>query len=96
MRKIVLMLPIFWVMITYAQLSEAKEKSVTMQISGMSCGTCSISIRYRVMQMKGVYAVVVDIDAASATVAYDDSQQSPSGIADAITKLGYPTRISGL
>jgi len=40
-----------------------------------------------------VHAVAVDINTASATVTFEDSEQPPEAIAQAITKLGYPTTI---
>jgi len=45
--------------------------------------------------MKGVHTASVDIDSALATVTYEDSEQSPQAIAQAITELGYPTTITG-
>jgi len=52
------------------------------------------------MQMKGVHAVVVDYEAATAsataTITYEDSEQSPQAIAQAITELGYPATTTGV
>ena len=53
-----------------------------------------ISIRHRAIQMKGVHTASVDIDSALATVTYEDREQSPQAIAQAITELGYPTTIT--
>ena len=64
-----------------------------MHVSGMTCGTCPISIRHRALQMKGVHAATADINTASASVTFEDSEQSPQAIAQAITKLGYPATI---
>jgi len=77
----------------HAQNSNAQEQTVTMHVSGMTCGTCPISVRHRALQMKGVHAAAVDLDTATATVTYEDSEQSPQVIARAITELGYPATI---
>jgi len=73
----------------------AKEQTVHMHVSGMTCGICPISVRHRVLQMQGVHSVHVDINKAQAVITYEDSQQSPQAMADAITTLGYPTQIKG-
>jgi mercuric ion binding protein len=77
----------------YAQNGTAQEQTVTMHVSGMTCGTCPISVRHRALQLKGVHTAAVDLDTATATVTYEDSEQSPQTIAQAITKLGYPATV---
>jgi len=93
MRKILLFTALFSMLAIYAQNSTAQEQTVTMHVSGMTCGTCPISVRHRALQMKGVHAAAVDLDTATATVTYEDSEQSPKAIAQAITKLGYPATV---
>ncbi len=93
MRKIFLTTAIFSMMALYAQNGTAQEQIVTMHVSGMTCATCPISVRHRALQLKGVRAANVDLNTATATVTYEDSEQSPRNIAQAITKLGYPTVI---
>jgi len=77
----------------HAQNSAAQEQTVTMHVSGMTCGTCPISVRHRALQLKGVSAASVALDTATAAVTYEDSEQSPQAIAQAITQLGYPATI---
>jgi len=93
MRRMIL--PIVFLSITamHAQNGAAQEQTVTIHVSGMTCGTCPISVRHRALQLKGVHEAAVDLDTATATVTYEDSKQSPQAIALAITKLGYPATI---
>jgi len=88
------------VCISFATLSMpqgwAQEQTVRMHVSGMTCGICPISVRHRAMHMKGVHAATVDLKQASATVTFEDSEQSAQAIAQAITKLGYPSTIQGV
>ncbi|MDQ6996974.1 MAG: cation transporter [Mariprofundus sp.] len=93
MRKILLIAAFFSMTVIYAQVGSAQEQTVTMHVSGMTCGTCPISVRHRALQLEGVHSAAVDLDTASATVTYEDSKQSPKAIAQAITKLGYPATI---
>jgi len=93
MRKILLLTALFSITAIYAQNAVAQEQTVTMHVSGMTCGTCPISIRHRAMQMKGVHAAAVDINTSLATITFENSEQSPQAIAQAITELGYPATI---
>jgi len=94
MKKMIL--PAIFVSMTaiYAQNSVAQEQTVIMHVSGMTCGTCPISIRHRALQLTGVHTAKVDLDTASATVTYEDNKQSAQKIAQAITTLGYPATIT--
>jgi len=94
MRKMLLITGCLFTAATYAQTGFAQEQTVSMHVSGMTCGTCPISVRHRALQMKGVHTAAVDLDTATATVAFEDSEQSAQAIAQAITKLGYPATIT--
>ena len=93
MRRMILPIVFLSMAAMHAQNSGAQEQTVTMHVSGMTCGTCPISVRHRALQLKGVHAAAADLDTATATVTYEDSEQSPQAIARAITKLGYPATI---
>jgi len=94
MRKTLLLITLFSMISIYAQDGMTQEQTVTMHVSGMTCGTCPISVRHRALQMKGVHAAAVDLNTALATVTFENSEQSPQAIAQAITKLGYPATIT--
>ena len=93
MRRMIL--PIVFLSMTamHAQNSAAQEQTVTMHVSGMTCGACPISVRHRALQLKGVHTAAVDLDTATAIVTYEDGEQSSQAIAQAITQLGYPATI---
>jgi len=93
MRRIILPAIFLSIAAMHAQNGAAQEQTVTMHVSGMTCGTCPISVRHRALQLPGVHTAAVDLDTATATVAYEDSEQSPQVIAHAITELGYPATI---
>ena len=76
--------------------ASAQERMVTLNVPGMTCATCPISVRHRAMQLPGVKAATASLESATATVTYEDSEQTAQAIADAITKLGYPASIAEL
>ena len=94
MKKIVLIAAFVSFVTLSAQRGWTQEQTVIIHVSGMTCGTCPISIRHRALQLTGVHTAKVDLDTASATVTYEDNKQSAQKIAQAITKLGYPATIT--
>ena len=96
MKRMIILAALTFIVTANVQNSVAQEQTVTMHVAGMTCGTCPISVRHRALQMKGVHSASVDIDTALATVVYEDSEQSPQVIAQAITKLGYPTTVTNI
>ncbi|MFQ5428438.1 MAG: heavy-metal-associated domain-containing protein [Thermodesulfobacteriota bacterium] len=93
MVKIVLTVFFILVMLMPSRYGLAKEATAVLHVSGMTCSSCPITIRHRALKMKGVHKAVVKMSTATATVTYEDTEQSPEAIARAITKLGYPANI---
>ncbi len=97
MQKMMFILLTIAAVSLHASDALAQEKTARLKVNKMTCSTCPISVRHRVMQMKGIYAAVVDYDpetsTASVTVTYEDKEQSPKAIAEAITQFGYPASV---
>lgn len=93
MRRMMLSIVFISIAAMHAQDGAAQERTVVLHVSAMTCGTCPISVRHRALQLKGVHATAVDLDTATATVTYEDSEITPQAIAAAITTLGYPATV---
>jgi len=94
-----MMLSILFISMTFmlSQPGAAQEQTVTTHVSGLTCSTCLITVRHRVLQLKGVHTIAADMDTvhtATAMITYEDSEQSPRAIAAAISELGYPATIT--
>ena len=62
--------------------------TVTVAITGMTCGHCALSVREELGGIPGVSAV--DVDLASGLVTIDsDSQLETAAIKDAVEAAGY-------
>ena len=61
--------------------------SVTIPISGMTCGGCVNSVRNALTKVTGVQDAQVKVGAA--TVTYDPALTSPEAIRGAIVHAGY-------
>lgn len=62
--------------------------TVTVTVTGMTCGHCASSVREEVGGIPGVIAV--DVDLASGTVTVDSVRElEPEAIQNAIEEAGY-------
>ena len=60
-----------------------------LDIGGMHCGACATGIQMYLSNTDGVKNVSVNYDAKKAEVEYDDTKINDSGIAKAVSELGY-------
>ncbi len=61
--------------------------SLTLSITGMSCGHCVSAVSTALKGLEGI--VAADVRIGSATVDYDDAKLSPAQVAQAVTEEGY-------
>ena len=62
-------------------------------IEGMTCASCTTTAERALTRLKGVSGVRVTYEPSEAHVQFDPSMISADALADAITNVGYPTRI---
>ena len=63
-------------------------KSLTLDVSGMTCEHCSCNVKRALEAVAGVR--VENVKQGSAKVEFDPSLTNPGAIADAVTEAGYP------
>ena len=61
--------------------------SLTIPISGMSCGGCVSNVRVALTNIRGVGDAEVKV--GEATVSYDPELTTPGALREAITAAGY-------
>ena len=64
-------------------------ETVTLPVSGMTCGNCARSVERKLASTSGVAHATVNLDAASATVEFDPAQTGVPKLIAAIEQLGY-------
>lgn len=64
-------------------------ETVTMKVTGMTCGGCVNSVKRVVQAVAGVDSVDVSLEKGEAVVRYDVSTASPAQIAQAIEAAGF-------
>ena len=65
--------------------------TLTLKVGGMTCGGCANSVRKAVAAVPGVQSVDVSLEAAQATVTYDDAKAQAAQLKSAIEDAGFET-----
>ncbi|MCL5972122.1 MAG: cadmium-translocating P-type ATPase [Firmicutes bacterium] len=67
----------------------ADPRTVTLDIDGMWCASCSILVEHVLTQLPGVVAAQIDFATSTAQVAVDAATTTPAELTQTITDLGY-------
>jgi copper chaperone len=62
---------------------------VTLNVPDISCGHCKMSIEGAVNGLSGIESTVVDIEAHTVDIAFDDAAQTLEAVVNAIEEQGY-------
>jgi len=64
-------------------------ETITLPVSGMTCGGCARSVERKIASTPGVSSAKVNLDAATATVQFDPGRTQVAGLIAAIETLGF-------
>jgi len=64
--------------------------TLQLGVPTVHCNACKLNIEESLVELAGVTAGAVDLDAKRVTVDYDADTVDPATIAAAITEAGYP------
>jgi len=65
---------------------------VTLDVPGMTCPTCPVTIKKYLLKQPGVTRVTVHYENKQLDVAYEDSKTTPAAIAKSTASIGFPSR----
>jgi len=71
-------------------------KTVTLEVQGMNCAACPITVKKALKNVPGVSHVNVNYKSGIAEVDYDPNKTSADELAKAVTTVGYPTTVKGV
>ena len=71
----------------------AAPSSVTLDIPGMTCSTCPITIKKALMKAQGVSGVVVHYEKKELVVSFDDAKITAAKIMQTTASVGFPSQI---
>ncbi|WP_100013008.1 copper chaperone CopZ [Lentibacillus sediminis] len=61
----------------------------TLNVQGMSCGHCKMSVEGALNELDGVSAAEVNLDAGKVDVTYDESKVNVEAMKEAVEEQGY-------
>lgn len=70
----------------------AGTKTVTLEVSGMTCATCPIVVKKALTRVDGVTQVEVSFEERQATVTFDEAKTNVEALTKATTDAGFPSR----
>lgn len=74
-------------------LAMAGEATTVLNVEGMTCKFCTITVKKSLEKVDGVVRAEVDLEAKQATVVYDDSKTNPEALATVVTEAGYSATV---
>ena len=70
----------------------ASPKTVTLNVSGMTCEACPITVKKALQKVPGVSKIDVLYEKKQVIVTFDDSKTDTEGLVRATTNAGYPSQ----
>ena len=67
-------------------------RKVTLDVEGMDCAACPVTVRVVLKRLPGVDEVKMDPQSHTADVKFDPAKVSPELLARAVTEAGYPAK----
>jgi mercuric ion binding protein len=73
----------------------AATKTLTLNVPGMTCPTCPITVKKALNKVQGVSKVDVNYEKKQAIVTFDDAKTDIKALVKATTDAGYPSQPEG-
>ena len=68
-------------------------QSTTLDVQGMTCASCPLTVKLALKKVSGVNNVSVDYKTHSAAIKFDPEKTGPDQLAKVVTDIGYPTKV---
>ena len=69
----------------------AAQKTVTLDVTGMNCAACPITVKKSLTKVAGVSRAEINYEKRQAIVTFDDAQTTLDKLMRATTDAGYPS-----
>ena len=67
--------------------------SATLEVKGMTCASCPLTVKQLLKKQPGVTEASVDYKLQIAQVKFDPDKTQPERLAKAVTDIGFPTNV---
>lgn len=79
--------------LAFAAPTWAALKTVSLDVKGMTCATCPITLKRGLNRVKGVTKVEVSYEKKEAVVTFDDTKTNVKALTEATTNVGLPSTL---
>jgi mercuric ion binding protein len=73
--------------------AQAAPQTVTLDVPGMTCAACPITVKKAISKVEGVNKVDVSYEKRQAVVTFDDAKASVQKLTQATENAGYPSTV---
>lgn len=79
--------------VALAAAVQAAPQTVTLDVPGMTCAACPITVKAAISKVAGVNKVDVSYEKRQAVVSFDDAKASVQKLTEATANAGYPSTV---
>ena len=90
MKKLI---PIAALALLSAAAVQAAPQTVTLDVPGMTCAACPITVKKAISEVDGVSKVAVSYEKRQVVVTFDDTKASTLTLTQATENAGYPSTV---
>ncbi|MHB8303135.1 MAG: mercury resistance system periplasmic binding protein MerP [Acidobacteriaceae bacterium] len=72
----------------------AAPRSLTLDVPGMTCPTCPITVKKALLKQPGVTGVAVQYQKKELVVAFDDTKTNAAAIMKSTASIGFPSTVA--
>ena len=73
--------------------AQAAPQTVTLDVPGMTCAACPITVKTALAKVAGVEKTDVSFERREAVVTYDDARTTVAALTQATAGAGYPSTV---
>lgn len=77
----------------FAAPAFAATQTATLDVPGMTCAACPITVKHALAKVKGVLKTDVSFEKKQALVTFDDRKTNVQALIKAATDAGYPSTV---
>jgi len=67
-------------------------KEATLEVNGMTCGHCTMSVEKALKESEGVLSASVDLSSKKARISFDEGKISVDQLLTAVQEAGYEAK----
>src|SRR5260370_33282422 len=92
MKNLKISIATVFAMLVLTASAWAGPKTVTLNVPGMTCEACPITVKKALEKVRGVSSVDVRFEKKQVLVTFDDAKTNADALVKATTNAGYPSQ----